>query len=86
MVFMVFHGFSPKCTCQNCILAPRSSLGPPPVGLIGRSDDDGDDFPCFLKFEYWRQDGDEEAINAGLAAVDERSLKQQHNLWAEQVN
>ena len=44
------------------------------------------DFPCFLKFEYWRQDGDEEAINAGLAAVDERSLKQQHNLWAEQVN
>ena len=44
------------------------------------------DFPGFLKFEYWRQDGDEEAINPGLAAVDERSLKQQHNLWAGQVN
>ena len=54
--------------------------------ILGLSDDDDDDFPCFLKFEYWRQDGDEEAINPGLAAVDERSLKQQHNLWAGQVN
>ena len=28
----VFHGFSPKFTRPNCILAPRSSLGPPPGG------------------------------------------------------
>merc|ERR1712004_959726 len=30
--FMVFHGFSPKCTCPNCTLARRSNLGPPPGG------------------------------------------------------
>ena len=28
-----FHGVSPKCTRPNCILARRSSLGPPPRGL-----------------------------------------------------
>ena len=46
LVFMVFHGsrlvfhgsrlvfnvFSPECTRPNCILAQRSSLGPPPGG------------------------------------------------------
>ena len=39
------------------------------------------DFPGFLKFEYWRQDGDEEAINAGLAAVDERSLSSSSTIF-----
>ena len=36
--FMVFHGFSPICTCPNCILARRSNLGPPPplVMIIGK--------------------------------------------------
>ena len=35
---LVFHGFSPKCTRPNCILARRSSLGPPPGGIgIGPS-------------------------------------------------
>ena len=29
---LVFHGFSPKCIRPNCILAQRSSLGPPPGG------------------------------------------------------
>ena len=29
---LVFHGFSPDCTRPNCILARRSSLGPPPGG------------------------------------------------------
>ena len=39
------------------------------------------DFPGFLKFEYWRQDGDEEAIKAGLAAVDERSLSSSSTIF-----
>ena len=29
---LVFHGFFPKNTRLNCILARRSSLGPPPGG------------------------------------------------------
>ena len=29
---LVCHGFSPKCTRPNCILAQRSILGPPPGG------------------------------------------------------
>merc|ERR1711940_337366 len=29
---LVFHGYSPKYTRPNCILAQRSILGPPPGG------------------------------------------------------
>ena len=34
---LVFHGFPPKYTRLNCILARWSSLGPPPVGRQGPS-------------------------------------------------
>ena len=40
---LVFHDSSPKYTDPNCILARRSSLGPPPVGRHRTFSDDADD-------------------------------------------
>ena len=54
---------TPKCTCLNCILARRSSLGPPLVGRHRTFSDDADE-----DLDDEDPDGDSNDVNNDIQA------------------